>query len=255
MSDPQGGSWQDNNVPFGVACAKLTPSGVQSKNASSFPRKWRSGTRTRGQGNVRGTAWAFFPSRDGAAGSLSGYWTSGSSSHSHSGSDSGASSEDVQQDQQQRQPPVNSPMSHVTENTSKGVFSIICLSGGDGAVCDPVNKGFNGSVWHAANGTIVESHLRARNVTVHFDSEDAVVPPLPDYSGSINSAGTILSWSDGTSWRRSTCKCGCIPRNDPNCECLLRIPPRSLVLAANLTMMISWQALPQAVPGRSSLAQ
>jgi hypothetical protein len=56
------------------------------------------------------------------------------------------------------------PVYHI-RGTETG-FAVRCLHGGDALACDVAGGGYNGSLWHAANGT-----MRGRKLRIRFDSD------------------------------------------------------------------------------------
>ena len=118
------------------------------------------------------------------------------------------------------------------------LYSVLCLDGGDGESCNPLEPGFNGSKWHTANltvvtpfttkGSSVESELGANppppphpprtEVTIHYDSDNGE-PHSTVHKGSTDPKRSGIAWADGSPiWLRSQCSCSCIPKDDPNCN-------------------------------------
>lgn len=64
--------------------------------------------------------------------------------------------------------------------------------GGQSSTCDPVHPGFNGSSWHAGNGTV----LANLSLSVRYDSSLGTAD-LP-MAGTLE--GSSISWADGSSW-------------------------------------------------------
>lgn len=91
-------------------------------------------------------------------------------------------------------------------------LSIRCVDGGAGSVCDPLHPGFNGSAWHRANGSVVN----ASTIHTYYDAEQGT--NSSGFDGTLSTDWNSISWSDGTRWHRSSCKCQCVPKNDPFCN-------------------------------------
>ena len=188
-------------------CASLAPNG-NTKNVSDFPRRWNSktasgsGRNPRGGSHHRGRSWFFFPTKTGPG--LDGYWTMRTSSGD--GDDDG---DDLESGNMPRPIP---PVFYI-QGTRAG-FSILCVDGGADSVCDPINPGFNGSAWHAANGTL------GANLTIRtwYDSENGTKTPGYIYNGTVGEDLDYINWSDGSTWHRSSCACQCIPKDDPFCN-------------------------------------
>ena len=60
-----------------------------------------------------------------------------------------------------------------------------------GAVCDPVHPGFNGSAWHTANGSVVNGS----KVHSYYDAERGT--NSTGYDGTLSTDWNSISWSDG----------------------------------------------------------
>ena len=185
-------------------CASLAPNG-NTKNVSDFPRRWNSktasgsGRNPHGGSHHRGTSWFFFPTKTGPG--LDGYWTMRTSSR------------DGDDDLESGNMPRPVPPVFYIQGTRTG-FSILCVDGGADSVCDPIHPGFNGSAWHAANGTL------GANLTIRtwFDSSVGTKTPGYIYNGTVGEDLDYINWSDGSTWHRSSCACQCIPKDDPFCN-------------------------------------
>ena len=188
-------------------CASLAPNG-NTKNVSDFPRRWNSktasgsGRNPRGGSHHRGRSWFFFPTKTGPG--LDGYWTMRTSA---------GNGDDGDDDLESGNMPRPIPPVFYIQGTRTG-FSILCVDGGADSVCDPINPGFNGSAWHAANGTL------GANLTIRtwYDSENGTKTPGYIYNGTVGEDLDYINWSDGSTWHRSSCACQCIPKDDPFCN-------------------------------------
>jgi hypothetical protein len=118
-------------MAHGVECASLVPA---VDGSGGFPRAWRDTNHRH-----RGTAWLFFPShmRGGGGGGgaiLDGLWGDGD----------GDAFTIVMV------PPPPSPSGGAAAQL---LFRVQCVEG-DGGLCDPVNPGRNGTLWHTGNGSL-----------------------------------------------------------------------------------------------------
>ena len=188
---PAAGAWQDNDLVHGggITCASLAPNGY-TKNVSDFPRQWRSMSDAPGGGaghhgghQKRGEAYFFFPSKETAGAvevsGLDGYWSQKTM---------------VVVDPFPGQPREVPPMFYI-KLSDGGAFTMLCVDGGTDGVCDPVNPGYNGSVWHAGNGSLVG------NNTLHawYDSENGQKNQA-GFNGTLGPHHNVITWSDGSSW-------------------------------------------------------